>query len=288
MSNFENNLNAIAESMVADIDEWCKQTLSEPMRKHLGASMIGDSCSRKLWYGFRWAKPTDFSSEYKTAGQTLRLLNRGHSEEQHFIKYLEGIGCRFEHTPDEQVRISDCEGHFGGSLDNEGHLPPKFEYVKPVLFEFKTSNESNFSQLKKNGLRRNKPIHFAQMSTYGYKRNLDFGVYVVVNKNTDEIYIELVKLDHELGRMMIDKAMSIITAKPEEPPAKISLSAANLACKWCNFTAICHHGERPVINCRSCVNAAPLANAKWGCKLYNMEIPDDYIEKGCDKHVGIS
>lgn len=278
---------AIADSMLVDIDDWCEKEYFEGPRKHLGASVIGKPCSRELWYSFRHAKKDVYSRGNSSAGQTLRLLRRGHGEEYNFIKYFEGIGCKFLHTPEDQARVTDCEGHFGGSLDNIGYLPPKFEYLDKVLFEFKTSNMANFNTLKKEGLQRNKPVHFAQMSTYGYKLNIPYGIYAVVDKNTDELYIEFVKLDLGFGQTMIDKAMKIITSPVEYPPPKISMSAGNFACKWCNYKDICHNGEAVEINCRSCVNAMALKDGKWGCKLYG-EIPTEVIPVGCQSHKGIS
>lgn len=278
--------SAIAESMIVDIDNWCEQKYSEGPRRHLGASVIGKPCSRELWYSFRHAKRESYASGSKSAGQTLRIYQRGHREEFNFIEYFEGIGCKFKYTPETQVKIADCGGHFGGSVDNVGLLPPKFEYTEDVVFEFKSSNMANFNTLKKEGLQRNKPVHFAQMSTYGFKLKIKFGVYAVVDKNTDELYIEFVKLDWHLGATMIDKAMAIITAPVETPPAKISMSAGNFSCKWCNFRDVCHNGEAVDINCRSCVNAQAATEGKWNCKLYG-EIPVDIIPKGCANHKGI-
>jgi hypothetical protein len=277
----------IADSLIVDIDSWSEQKYTEAPRRHLGASIIGKPCSRELWYAFRWAKRDNYASGNKPAGQSLRLFQRGHKEEFSFIEYFEGIGCKFLHTPEDQARVSDCSGHFGGSLDNIGYLPPKFEYLEKVLFEFKTSNMANFNTLKKNGLHREKPVHHAQMCTYGFKMGIEYGVYCVVDKNTDELYIELVKLDLGYGKTMVDKALAIITAPHTHPPAKISMSISNFACKWCNFKDVCHNGEAVEINCRSCVNAVPLEDGKWGCRLYG-EIPTEVIPKGCPQHKGIN
>lgn len=278
---------AIAESLIVDIDSWCETEYTNRPSRRLGGSMIGKPCSRELWYSFRHAKKANFASANKSAGQTLRLLRRGNDEEFNFTKYFQAIGCKFLHTVENQCEVTDCEDHFVMKLDNVGYLPPKFEYLEKVVFEFKTSNMTNFNTLKKEGLQRDKPVHFAQMSVGAYKLGIEYGVYAVVDKNTDELYIELVKLDLGLGKTMIDKAMAIITSPPESPPAKISLSQANFTCKWCNFKDICHNGEAVEINCRSCVNSVPLKAGKWGCKLYG-EIPDEVIPKGCPQHKGIS
>jgi hypothetical protein len=279
--------DAIAETLLADIEDWSLKTLSDGHRKHLGASLIGRPCARQLWYIFRWVK-SPFSSgrdaTSKPVGQLMRLFERGQREESAIIRYLTGIGCKLEFTPDEQHRVSDCGGHFGGSLDNIGTLPEKFGIDDRVLFEFKTANLSEFTKLKKEGVKKHKPDHYAQMSTYGYKTGLRFALYVAVCKNDDEIYLELVKLDWELAKTMIDKASVIVAAR--HPPPKIAMTATHFSCKWCEFKEVCHFGAAVDKNCRSCKHAVPLEGGKWGCELYG-PIPEDIIPQGCPSHEGL-
>ena len=82
------NCTAIASRIAKDIDEYCVKTYDKGHRNHLGASLIGDKCSRKLWYIFRWC------FREKTDGRKQRLFNRGHREEDRFIEWLEGIGAK--------------------------------------------------------------------------------------------------------------------------------------------------------------------------------------------------
>lgn len=79
---------ALAKRLAEDIDEYCAAVYDDGHRNHLGASLIGDECKRKLWYVFRWVKNEKFS------GQMQRLFNRGHREEERFIEWLEGIGIK--------------------------------------------------------------------------------------------------------------------------------------------------------------------------------------------------
>lgn len=83
---------ALAKRIKEDIDEYCVRTYDGGHRRHLGASLIGDECKRKLWYIFRWC------FQEKTDGRKQRLFNRGHREEARFIEWLEGIGvqCWYE------------------------------------------------------------------------------------------------------------------------------------------------------------------------------------------------
>lgn len=59
---------------------------NDPFRSHLGGSMIGRSCDREIWYGFRWAAAPDFD------GRMLRLFDRGHEEEFVFVDTLRNAG----------------------------------------------------------------------------------------------------------------------------------------------------------------------------------------------------
>lgn len=83
----QNHLDKIADQLMIDIDNYCDKKWKDENRKHLGFSMIGDECQRKLWYGFRWCKMP------KPEPRIKRLFDRGHKEEDRFIDYLRGIGC---------------------------------------------------------------------------------------------------------------------------------------------------------------------------------------------------
>lgn len=290
----------LAESLLIDIDEYCEKTYSDGHRNHLGGSLIGKPCSRQLWYSFRWAKQSDFNNYdsegnvTRSAGQTLRLFQRGHREEIPFTEYLNGIGCRLEATPENQLRISDVGGHFGGSLDNVGYLPDRYGIPDRILFEFKTANMSYFNKLK-NREKKNAnsglvepifpkvwPVYWSQVCIYGYKMGLKYVYFMVVDKNTDALHIEIVTLDWEHGKTMLDKAAMVITA--ETPPPKISLHRTNMDCKWCNFTDVCHDNVAMEKNCRSCRHAKPADGGIWTCSATNpanQQIPDHVIPVGC-------
>jgi len=101
---------AVSKRILEDIDEWCITTYDGGHRTHLGASLIGDECKRKLWYVFRWVKHDKMEKEGNTpaenvanAGRLYRLFNRGHREEDRFIEWLEGIGV--------QVWADDLQNH---------------------------------------------------------------------------------------------------------------------------------------------------------------------------------
>lgn len=253
----------------------------EPARGHLGGSLIGRECERELWYSFRWVLDPAHS------GRVLRLFERGQLEERTFEDNLRAAGVdvqTLDPTTGKQFRVSAVGGHFAGSLDGRavGILEaPKTEHV----LEFKTHGEKSFKDLTRNGVEKSKPEHYAQMQVYMHLSNLTRAFYLAVNKNTDELYSERIKLDKYFAGSMIDKATSIITA--DEPPKQISTDPTWFKCKFCDYSDVCHKQAAVNKNCRTCRHATPIlnGNADWSCANNDNDvIPFDFQRTGCDQY----
>lgn len=281
---------AIEKRVLEDIDNYCAETYDGGHRSHLGASLIGRECKRYLWYVFRWCL------HEKHSGRQQRLFNRGHREEERFVEWLRGIGCKVW-THDEslpkcedgkfpQYRISDVMGHFGGSLDGVAILPERYGIDEPVLLEFKTNGTgAGFNKLTQDGMPFAKPEHFAQTSTYGFKYKFNYCLYLNINKNDDSLYVEMVKLNHNLGEQMITKASQIILSKTA--PDRLSDNPTFSKCAYCPMKGICHAGEPVEKNCRSCMFSEPVENAEWFCTKNASIIPKDFIKRGCSEHAPV-
>lgn len=258
----------------ADVEEACQKHFIDEPRKHLGASIIGHDCQAYLWNTFRWLKQEAFD------GRMLRLFNRGHTEEARFIKWLELSGFKvWDSNPEtgKQFQISGANGHFGGSLDG---IVLYTIYNIYLLAEFKTHGEKSFVKLKADGVRKAKPQHFKQMCSYGKVYNFQFGLYVAVNKNTDELYFEIVELDFKLAEDLFRKAEGIIQS--QQQPSKIAQSETYTECRYCNFSGICHRSEEPSKNCRSCTMGIPTESGTWTCGLSGQVLDYEVIKVGCD------
>lgn len=297
-STYENDIvirENIAKTLMVDIDEKVEEKADRRKSRRLGSSLIGKPCSREVWYNFRWAKEEELGSETRPAGRVIRLFNRGHREEPVLIEHLKDIGCKFEEPPEgqDQWTFSICEDHAVTKLDGVGYLPERFEVPDKVIFEFKTASLSNFTKMKKYGIQTEQPKYWAQACFSGQLSKIEYVVFVIVSKNDDDILIEFHKLDDEYGKILVDKAIHIITSP--EPLLKISQSSTNFACKFCTFKDICHYDEPVEKNCRSCKFASAAQGGKWVCSnpVYElgeagcMTIPEDFIPKGCEHHVGI-
>lgn len=268
-------LKQLEEDIVDQLDEWSLETYKQEPRNHLGISEIGEPCARKLWYKFHWVAFEKFD------GRMLRLFQYGHSAEERYIDYLEGIGFkyfRFNPETGKQWRVSGVNGHYGGSTDGVS-FAPRYKTI-PLQVEFKSHNTKSFVHLQEYGLIKSKPKHYDQMCGYGEKFQINYGLYLAENKNDSDIHIEIVRLDWNRGRELERKAETIINAK--EPPPKISESPAFFDCKFCFAKEICHRGMVPIKNCRSCKFSSAVENADWYCGVHKSVIPKEFIPNGCD------
>lgn len=269
----------------------------EGHRTHMGASLLGGECARAIWYNFRWATRANFE------GRVLRLFNRGHLEEARFIALLLMIGCEVYQQDEngKQYRISFADGHAGGSGDGVALHVPDLPAGTAALCEFKTHAEKSFIELSGalkdwrlylagkgpftgKGVREAKFEHYVQMQLYMRKMGLAAALYVAVNKNTDDLYAEIIPLNSELADQFVARGEKLVWM--DTPPEKLNASPGFFKCVWCDHKPVCHMKAAPDRNCRTCVYSSPIAGAQWTCKNAVCEgvIPKDVQLKGCSHY----
>lgn len=249
-------------------------TVHPPLKKkdaprgYLGMSGIGDACTRKLWLGFRMASKQNFSPK------TLRIFERGDIEEARMIRDLKNIGIEcFRRDADgnkieitgavdeEQEEIVGFAGHAKGHPDGRClNVPeaPKTEH----LLEIKTMNDNGFKKLVKEGLKKTKPVYFAQVQRYMDKMKLTRTLHITTNKNDEEPYVERVKFDPVFAKDLERKEQDIIMS--DAPPLK-EFSRTWYECKMCNHFGFCHDNVSPVVSCRSCAHVDMEVDGVWVC-----------------------
>ena len=252
----------------------------------LGASQIGEECSKMLWLSFRWVVPSKFEvpkRSTKQVGQMLKLFERGQDEEERFIRDLKRVGIELKSFTEEgeQIRTDLLGGHFGGNVDGVGRgflEAPKAWHI----VEYKTHNDKSFQHLKKHGVQKSKPTHYAQMQTYMLGLGVNRGFYFAVNKNDDELYQERIEFDEIYANKLLKKAENIIFDYAPSPG--ISDTPDYYMCKMCRYTKVCHKKEKPIRNCRTCAHSTPLKTGGWYCEEFNKGITKEEQEKGCSDH----
>lgn len=227
-------------------------------RPHLGGSQIGKDCARALFYQFRHADRPVFD------GRMLRLFETGDREESRIVENLRAIGVTVWDVDPEtgrQIRFIECGGHFALSLDGVADGLP--DSAKPHTLEFKTASEKNFSAMKSKGIAAAKPVYHAQAQVGMHLSGIDRCAFFVVNKNTDEIYMERIRYDPAAGMALVAKAKAIIFS--DKPPARASQDPSHFGCKFCEFRDVCHMDKLPEINCRTCARSTPEPDGTWSC-----------------------
>lgn len=256
----------------------------KPFRNHLGASMIGRDCSRYLYYNYRWVTVS------KHKAPLIRLFNRGHLEEARFLalfQILEEHGVQFwyEKPDGGQFKFNDVHGHFGSALDGVVKGIPELPPGTPAYAEFKTSAEKGFKKLQKEGMQSAKYEHFVQCQICMHAMKLPHTLYMVVNKNTDELYAEIIDYQPEVAESFIQRASNIIYSRTL--PERISDNPTWYECSYCPYKGHCHGKAEVAINCRTCKYASPskTGDGLWECeKGYNSFINSDKAMVGCEHH----
>ncbi|HHK74729.1 MAG TPA: hypothetical protein ENJ57_06155, partial [Rhizobiales bacterium] len=215
-----NHNASFADHINARIDEALViEHARQPERDYLGASRLGVACARALQYEYAHA-PKDETREF--SGRTLRIFAAGHLFEDMAIGWLRQAGFDLitQKANDDSQRshrqfgFSVAGGRICGHVDGiinsapDGILPGV-----PALWECKSLNARSWRDTVKRGLAVSKPVYAAQIAIYqAYMEPVVPGIsanpalFTAINKDTAELYHELVPFDAALAQAMSDKA----------------------------------------------------------------------------------
>tara|TARA_R110001606_G_scaffold67021_2_gene153829 strand:- start:5236 stop:6141 length:906 start_codon:yes stop_codon:yes gene_type:complete len=242
-------------------------------RSYMGMSSAGEKCTRKIFYGLHWS-----SDPAGLKARTKRIFNIGHLFERVIIEELfangmkvyrvDGEGNEINLTGDpkeEQEKLIGFAGHELGHCDGRiiGVLEaPKTEH----LLELKTMMQKYFLTVQKKGVKEAQPKHYAQMQRYMLSMKLERALYVAINKNTCELYLERIDFDYGFAEDLFRKARDVIMSF--EPPAK-HYPSGYFECNWCQHNSICHDGGKALMNCRTCEYSDMENEGIWTCSNKN-------------------
>ena len=215
-------------------------------RKYLGASSLGDECSRKLQYryiGYQEDKGRGFTA------RTFRIFQVGHDSESIMARYITdaGFDLRTEDRKGRQFGFSAADDQIKGHIDGVvcgGPIDVNMNY--PCLWEAKTASEKKFNEFVRMGVTKANPVYAAQIALYQAYMNLTEHpcLFTVYNKNNSEIYYELVPFDPHLAQRTSDKAVTILTAaQAGDILPRIAQSKDFFLCKMCDYRETCWKDE---------------------------------------------
>lgn len=216
-------------------------------RRYLGASRLGVSCERALQYEYADA-PVDEGADF--SGRTLRIFEVGHALEDLAIRWLRlaGFDLYTRKANSEQFGFAVVGGRIQGHVDGViNGAPPDLGLSFPMLFECKTMNAQHWRDCVKKGVAVAKPVYAAQIATYQAYMESDIpgistnqALFTAINKDTEELWFELLPFDGALAQRMSDRAVKIISATDagELLPRSVT-DPTHFECKYCTWTNRC-------------------------------------------------
>lgn len=206
--------------MITEIIHKALASKRDEKRNYIGASSIGRQCSRAIYYQLH-----DAPKEPIKPSLALTFV-LGHTVEAMLLDWIESV-----HPIQRNVGLigTIIEGHADAIITMDG-----VDYI----LEIKTANSASFNQAKKNGVFRWRPQYFDQVQAYMGMAHVERAIVLVFNKDTSELYEELIAFDQLHYELIVERARQIKIAV--EPPVKFSDSAMNFVCKFCEFRVHCH------------------------------------------------
>jgi hypothetical protein len=236
-------------------------------RPYLGGSMIGHGCSRYVAYSFRWAYTDNIESKL------WRIFRLGDAVEEILVGQLNKAGLE---VYGQQVSVSGYKCHAAGHIDGLIQIDDVAH-----LFEGKSMNHTNYLDVQRKGVQVSKPIYYGQCQVYMGKLELKKALFLALDKNTSDVYIEILDFDQDEYDRLIRREEDVIDGLPISFFPKISNNPSWYSCKYCSARQVCHHGEMPAMNCRTCENSQIRDEGRWHCGWHNEEITTEHQREGC-------
>lgn len=267
----------------------CEKNQDASARGYLGMSEIGHSCEAKLWLSFRMASLAKFPAS------ALFKFEDGHISEAVTIK-------RIKLVPDAELDVGEngiqygctaLNGHFRGHIDG-------FIYLKEndleAVWEHKCIGEKDFERLKKSiaandqdVLQRWNLMYYAQAQCYMTAFQKDYHLMTVASAGSRDYLQILTEYNKQAANSYYDKAERIIFS--DKAPARINTSPT-FPCNICNHRGVCHEGELPQVNCRTCYSSFPKytptltdTDEQWFCARHRKMLSLTDQINGCSSHL---
>ncbi len=205
-------------------------------RGYLGASLIGDECSRKIQ--FEWMTGSTFPARVRS------IFARGHYFEIESKQQLVDAGFKF--APAEMLAFTAADGLMAGHADGIIiRAPDDVELALPALWECKGLNAKNFRAIERDGLAKVFPRYAAQVALYqNFLGVTNPALITTVNADTCERLHFTVAFDARLAQKAVDRAVMVIEAtRAAELLPRFDPTCEDFRCKMCSHLERClRHG----------------------------------------------
>lgn len=261
-------LRAIQQKLEADRDEW--ESVGVP------AGDIGVECDRAIWLAFRRT-----SQPEKIDWRKRRIFERGEIEEERLLDLLRLIGCT---VWGQQDRVRAAGGHLRGKID--GRVLGLLEAAKTEhVVECKSAKDSVFQKVKKEGVKKGKPEHYATFQFYMHGLGINRVYYMMSDKDNEDLHTERVEYDAEFAMRAVARIERII--QMPEPPSRLCSKRDDFRGMFCRQAEVCWQEVWARVHCRTCMHATPLmdGNAGWDCARWSKPLSLAEQDEGCPAHL---
>jgi hypothetical protein len=227
------------------------ERVSQKPRSYLGASRLGVACGRALQYEYAQAA-VDVGRGF--SGRILRVFEVGHSLEDLAIRWLRLAGFELHDRKANGGQFGFCvadgrlQGHVDGIITA---APPVLGLSFPMLFECKTMADKHWKACARDGVAATRPVYAAQVAIYqaymeasveGISRNP--GLFVAINKDSQELWLELMPFDAALAQRMSDRAARVIAAtEAGELLPRGFVDSTHFECRMCAWQDRCWRNQ---------------------------------------------
>jgi hypothetical protein len=207
---------------------------SDQVRGYLGASLIGDECSRKIQ--FEWMTETTFSARLRS------IFARGHYFE--FESRQQLVDAGFVFAPAEALSFTAVDGLMAGHADGIILRAPAnvvLDLDVPALWEHKALNAKNYRAVERDGLAKVFPRYAAQVALYqNFLNVLNPALITAVNADTCERLHFTVEFDARRAQEASDRAVQVIEAtRAGELLPPLDPSRQDFRCRMCSHLERC-------------------------------------------------
>lgn len=241
-------------------------------RGYPGISGAGEECLRKRQFELH------FCSKGEIPARTQRIFSVGHLFEDILNKELLELGYE---VWGDQTEMTLLDGRLYGH--NDGFIKGIPEAPKTThVLEIKTMNDKAFKDVVKNRVKKSKPVYYTQMQLYMKAMKLDRALFIAINKNDCNYYIERVNRDKHHIDEVLNKTIDVFES--EVLLQRISDKRSFYKCGWCDYKEICHDDAPIEKTCRSCIGSKFDKGMSWDCWRHDKKLTRNEQIEACPDH----
>ena len=202
--------------------------LSQPPRLYIGASIIGSSCMRQIWYAYQGKKTEPPISRHQ------RNLDIGNKFEGMVLDWLQDANVKVvrPNSTNNYLAYTDKElPYFKGHADA---LLPDLN----AIIDIKVIKSSSYNEFVRKGLKVWSQLYYAQLQAYMGMANFPHAYLLALNKDSGELHDEQVEFNADYYKALKNRAKLVHRAS--SAPPKVSNNPAWYICKMCRYNKLCH------------------------------------------------